>query len=1534
MKYHTTISTIIISVAVALLFASVGFFIIMNLNMTSPTLIAANKLLDGIESMDSRFSVSFESMDRNFRDGVFINGFRLEYDHNEILYVNKISLNKGLFSLIHYLISKKDLLYISADYAVLTVPKITETGDAGSFQSINNKQIDLNIPESLAKWGVLLDVFSMDVKYGDKLIENARISLDWSYGLKNSKIAVYVPELDYSFSDACLHFSGLSASLGADDKLSLLVTADSITSKYSVFSCQLSNVSISAENKDIIRIDFDDIDIKAGLGQSHIAFNDASSDISALYLSYIDKEILMKAMDIKAGYLGFGISFGTLSAYSSDLSSFRIAAAEITADDGEETILSVPETSLYFDLKDRKASASIQSLMSGYLNKRSYDIINNIEMNDISANFDFGNEIKADISSHISIDINEPNLDSADMDFSASAAIANNNGHYFINTASVSLSDIKIPIFSNAGSIFLKTEDESVSLSFDFGNTILGNLDYYESLKGIVSISDYKLSSISSLIEAYAPAFSSYIGNDTSLDGSISFDLAFDDSALLGVRGPVSGGVGIRDITFNEYNFNLSSSVSGELVDSIFNIDEGSITTDWVRAGFTGGIDFENMLPYGDFSLAFTNSGKQIINLNLGITGERIYLFRLNSPYLDSVHMSGTLDFSKRNLISSYAELTSGSSLYPFDIDIDFENKNVRLDNPQMHLYSSWMDKLILEADMDDFPILAGIENLTPSLIEGDISFSFDFAEQRFELSSPLFSIKNLRFFTGNPDLAFRVYGDNTRVSINDIKIVSKNSFPELNGDFLFDISNFAFLLNISDKTENGEEFLLSIIRENSVFSGIMKGNNIRLGRFGQGGMIGNLNLTGSGNNYKDFAFTGNFTAKSEDDMNNPKQMSSSVFIDSTTAVLSDIEYTTGALAMGIDDISISSESGRINIDNVSLKASLEHLDRAYTASFRSSLTISIPEGRTFYDTGKELLKNKGNGITFKGSIDSVNYDNALIAPKRDFSGVYSDKLINITGDALSGYVDIDGKIADIDINLMPIAKFRMKADMNGQFGTDYYIDIDSFAVSIANLSINSPILIFYDPAYLYGNLDLIATAEGYRMYGKLDSDYSEFDLFWLPGERVILHNPSFIIWDNVITSNLTDLTCMNMGTNVRVPGKVRLELNFGSSMSFESYAVDVYLDDGNEVNFRLPMFESNIDLVGKVSGHFHIDNITGVVASSGDLKVKDTVLSVGMNELPSWFGPVSVETSTDFNITLASNCKVIFPLSASPILTAFAENDTKLFFHNAKDGIRLNGDFNIRSGEIYYFQKYFYITEGKIHFEENQKTLDPLINLRARLRDFDSDGKQVDIYLNLMDSKLDNLNPTFESSPAKNLNEIMQILGQAILPSSAYGKSSLTSVASLLTTSVDIMSRVGLIKGNGNGLNQSIKDSLGLDIFSMHSNIVSNILTDTIALSGLGSSASNFSPMARYLNGTSIYLGKYLLPEVYMQALFHLTAEENPGEGRHTFISDDLVLDSEFSIEWENPLCTVTFFTKPVNLTFYSILDGFGFTLSKRLIF
>ena len=51
------------------------------------------------------------------------------------------------------------------------------------------------------------------------------------------------------------------------------------------------------------------------------------------------------------------------------------------------------------------------------------------------------------------------------------------------------------------------------------------------------------------------------------------------------------------------------------------------------------------------------------------------------------------------------------------------------------------------------------------------------------------------------------------------------------------------------------------------------------------------------------------------------------------------------------------------------------------------------------------------------------------------------------------------------------------------------------------------------------------------------------------------------------------------------------------------------------------------------------------------------------------------------------------------------------------------------------------------------------------------------------------------------------------------------------------------------------------------------------------------------------------------------------------SFLSPDLSIDVELSLDWENPLSTVSFFTQPRELSFTNILDTMGFSVTKRIV-
>nr|WP_320130907.1 hypothetical protein [uncultured Sphaerochaeta sp.] len=107
--------------------------------------------------------------------------------------------------------------------------------------------------------------------------------------------------------------------------------------------------------------------------------------------------------------------------------------------------------------------------------------------------------------------------------------------------------------------------------------------------------------------------------------------------------------------------------------------------------------------------------------------------------------------------------------------------------------------------------------------------------------------------------------------------------------------------------------------------------------------------------------------------------------------------------------------------------------------------------------------------------------------------------------------------------------------------------------------------------------------------------------------------------------------------------------------------------------------------------------------------------------------------------------------------------------------------------------------------------------------------------------------------------------------------------------------------------LTEIIRKSMGLDMFSLRSNIVQNVLIDALP----GNNSSSFSPLARYLNNTTMFLGKYIGTNFFMQALLHLSAMDSSKVVR-SFLVPDLSLDLELSLEWNNPLSTFSLFTQP----------------------
>ena len=137
MKYHSPFSTIIISIAVLLVFLTVAVLTVAALSMTSPTLILANELMDRLEASDSDLSISFGSIDRNLRDGVFISDLLIGYKGEEAASFGHITAHMGLFQLIRYALFGTGNLSIEASGGRISITEEMIGGDGGESVDVD-----------------------------------------------------------------------------------------------------------------------------------------------------------------------------------------------------------------------------------------------------------------------------------------------------------------------------------------------------------------------------------------------------------------------------------------------------------------------------------------------------------------------------------------------------------------------------------------------------------------------------------------------------------------------------------------------------------------------------------------------------------------------------------------------------------------------------------------------------------------------------------------------------------------------------------------------------------------------------------------------------------------------------------------------------------------------------------------------------------------------------------------------------------------------------------------------------------------------------------------------------------------------------------------------------------------------------------------------------------------------------------------------------------------------------------------------------
>ncbi len=308
----------------------------------------------------------------------------------------------------------------------------------------------------------------------------------------------------------------------------------------------------------------------------------------------------------------------------------------------------------------------------------------------------------------------------------------------------------------------------------------------------------------------------------------------------------------------------------------------------------------------------------------------------------------------------------------------------------------------------------------------------------------------------------------------------------------------------------------------------------------------------------------------------------------------------------------------------------------------------------------------------------------------------------------------------------------------------------------------------------------------------------------------------------------------------------------------------------------------------GYASGVIRVQGNDLAIRVTGDLNVDYCKLTVVATPPPQKNdGADRTSLSVDIQLTAGRRVEFLWPSVSFPVLRASARSGSRLRIQHAGDAqqTRVTGRVALRGGDVFYINRSFYIKEGELVFNETEQRFDPRLTLRGEIREQDRTGQDVRVYLVVDDRRLSEFAPRFESDPPKSEVEIIALLGGPI--EDQLVQSGLAGSAVLVSS--DIISHFGLLRP----FEQGVRDLLGLDMFSIRTQMVQNVVVDRVLGIQPAVSEPTVDPLGRYLDNTTVTFGKYIGKDLFLEMDLRVTEKQTAG------------VDTEvlFSLDWPTPL-------------------------------
>ncbi|MCQ2597609.1 MAG: translocation/assembly module TamB [Treponema sp.] len=615
--------------------------------------------------------------------------------------------------------------------------------------------------------------------------------------------------------------------------------------------------------------------------------------------------------------------------------------------------------------------------------------------------------------------------------------------------------------------------------------------------------------------------------------------------------------------------------------------------------------------------------------------------------------------------------------------------------------------------------------------------------------------------------------------------------------------------------------------------------------------------------------------------------------------VSTEVMHITGSAVMENRDVIVNDfkfNFGSMEINRVSGNFSLETFEGAINAS----LNAKLMEDSLF--------------VPFKlETSDVVKQGNALIPSAFTVSlsteEIYGSFIKNPTSFALTAYYTEDGLNIISSDNLGLFASYLSSGDVFAVMNCENYgkmklegiyeqktgiisgklSDVDFNLKNLGSFINLEQIINIYN-GQLSGALDISGTIDNPLFAGTLVLDRPEFNVPYCLPDKVATARVPVIFENGEINIPETRFTVKKNG-----------ELFASCRFIFDKWRFDrmesvLRTEEKKYVPIDLEMLKG-MSVAGDANLTLNLVLENGDFELTGDIFAEKTELYVDLPKLVSTVNMEVEEPAVNFRCSLNIRMGTHVRVNVDPLLRAiFVPGGTLgIVFDSDSNQLSMFGILHLKSGDVSYLNRNFYVKEGSLKFSPNDLDFNPIINVRAETRERDEDGENVVISLNAQNQFIRDFNPKFSSVPAKSDLEIQRLLGQIAVADSE-------SVGNFLFAAGDYALQ-SLI---GRKFENKLRDFLNFDIFSLRTNIIQNTLNFSLS----NRTQNETLKAGNFFDNSTVYIGKYLGSALYVDAMLNLQYDDK--RIRDAASVGGMIFKPEFGMELESPFGNIRWNVAP----------------------